>query len=646
MRLILAGRTRSNDPFIIPHSPRLWYSLAMDLERRLVDHVVVLDGAMGSELLARVPEIPSIDLAALTHPAEVLAIHLEYLQAGAEILQTATFAASRPRLETLRAGDRTEAVNSAAIKLAREAREVAGADCLVAGSLGPLAALLDPDDPRAHAELMEAHAEQAAILAGRGADLLVLESFFRLDELELALDAVASATSLPVIALMTFPAGRPPHPWGNMAAQVARLAEREVAAVGLSCAPGPMGTLEILERIPPLARPLAVEPNAGVVVHRPDRELLSPATPAYLGRFALRAVELGAAMVGSCCGTGPEHTRAIAAAVAGLAPPAARKPSVSVMAAPEERPATPPPRQPRSSLAEALVSGRFVRVVQIDPPRGANSSHLVEAVRTIATTAAIDAVDINSNPLGRLRMDSLWLAAEIERETGVATIPHVTPRDAGIMGLEAQLLGAWRAGIRNLLAITGDPSTLGDYPGHMDVNHVDIFELVRTIRRMAAGEDWSGNPIGDPPAFFTGVAVNPHAADLAHEADRLRRKIEAGASFIMSQVFFEWAPWERLLELFGGGLPVPALVAVWPLTSLKLALRLHYEVPGILVPEELLRRLEDAGPQAGRVGTEHARRLLAEAPSFAQGAYLIAPFKRPERILDLLEGLSRCAEPG
>jgi len=608
----------------------------MDFSSRLADHVVVLDGAMGSELLARVPGIPSIDLAALTHPAEVLAIHLEYLQAGAEILQTATFAASRPRLETLRAGERTEAVNEAAVKLAREAREVAGADCLVAGSLGPLAALLDPDDPRARAALEEAHAEQAAILAGRGADLLVLESFFRLDELELALDAVAGVTSLPVIALMTFPAGRPPHPWESMAAQVARLAERQVAAVGLSCAPGPMGTLEILERIRPLARPLAVEPNAGVVVHRPDRELLSPATPAYLGRFARQAVELGAAMVGSCCGTGPEHTRAIAAAVAGLRPPTAKRASVTVETRSGARPESRPQRAPSSSLSEALDENRFVRVVQIDPPRGAGSTRLVEAVRTIDAAAAIDAVDINSNPLGRLRMDSLWLAAEVQRETGVATIPHVTPRDSGIMGLQAQLLGAWRAGIRNLLAITGDPSTLGDYPGHMDVNHVDIFELVRTIRRMAAGEDWSGNVIGDPPAFFTGVAVNPHAADLVHEADRLRRKIEAGAGFVMSQVFFDWAPWERLLELFGGSLPIPALVAVWPLTSFKLALRLHYEVPGILVPGELLHRLEDAGPEAGRIGREHAQRLLAEAPRYAQGAYLIAPFKRPERILELL----------
>ncbi len=591
---------------------------------------------MGSELLARVPGIASIDLAALSHPDQVLAIHLDYLEAGAEILQTATFAASRPRLEALRAGDRTEAVNGAAVKLARDAREVAGVDCLVAGSLGPLAALLDPDDPRARQALQTAHAEQASLLAGRGVDLLVLESFFRLDELELALDAVASVTSIPVIALMTFPAGRPPHPWADMAAQVARLAQRDVAAVGLSCAPGPMGTLEILERIPPLSRPLVVEPNAGVVVHRPDRELLSPATPAYLGRFARRAVELGAAMVGSCCGTGPEHTRAIAAAVAGLRPQSTGRTAVAIRSVPELSTEANAPRQPSSGLAEALESGRFVHVVQIDPPRGANSSRLVEAVRSISAATEIDAVDINSNPLGRLRMDSLWLAAEIQRETGVPTIPHVTPRDSGVMGLQSQLLGGWRAGIRNLLAITGDPSTLGDYPGHMDVNQVDIFELLRTITRMASGEDWSGNPIGDPPAFFTGVAVNPHAADLGQEADRLRRKIDAGARFVMSQVFFEWAPWERLLDLFGGRLPIPALVAIWPLTSHKLALRLHYEVPGILVPEELLARLEAAGPEAARIGAEHARRLLDEAPDKAQGAYLIAPFKRPERILDVL----------
>ena len=604
----------------------------MDLRQRLADHVVVADGAMGSELLARIPDAPRIDLAALEHPQEVLQIHLDYLASGAEILQTATFATSRPRLRRLHADTETEVLNAAAVKLAREARDIAGVDCLVAGSIGPIAGLLDPAEPKNRATIAAAFSEQAAILAGRGADLIVLESFFRLDELRIALAAVREITQLPLIALLTFPAERAPHPWDSYAAHVAKLDAEDVAAVGLSCAPGPLGTLEILHRLPRLTHPLAVEPNAGMVVQRPGHALLSPATPSYLASFARQAVALGARLVGSCCGTGPEHTRAIAAAVKDAR--AEARPGSPVVSIQARHPA--PQRKPESGLATKLASGRFVRVVQIDPPKGANADRVLDAARLMAADGRVDAVDINSNPLARLRMDALWLAAEIQRETGLETIPHITPRDASLMGLQSQLLGAWRAGIRNLLAITGDPSLLGDYPGQLDVNQVDIFELVRAVSRMAEGADWTGNPIGDPPAFHVGVAVNPNAENLDEEISRFERKIAGGARFGMSQVFFEWAPWERFLERFGGTPPVPCLIPIWPLTSAKLALRLHYEVPGIVVPRELRQRLESAGSHAAEIGRQHAIEMLAGAPARAQGAYFIAPFKNPEAVLNLL----------
>ncbi len=566
----------------------------------------------------------------------MVAIHLAYLEAGAEILQTATFTASRPRLEELGAGAETELVNATAVKLAREAREIAGVDALVAGSIGPLAGVLDPGDPEDRAAMAAAHAEQAAVLAGRGADLLVLESFFRPDELELAVGAVREVTELPVVALLTFPVERPPHLWDVYAGRVAHVGRLPVEVAGINCAPGPMGTLEILERIPGMPVPLAVQPNAGVVVRQRDRRLLTPATPQYLASFARRAVELGASWVGGCCGTGPEHIQAMARAVAGLRP-ARRGPARAAVVVEETppRPAAPPRRRP-SPFAEKLAAGRFVHVVQLDPPKGTAMEGMLAAARSMAEHGGVDAVDINANPLGRLRMDALWTAAAIQAECGLHTIPHVTPRDASVMGLQAQLLGAWRAGIRSLLAITGDPSQIGEYAGQHDVYDVDIFELVRAISGMAAGTDWAGNPIGSPPAFTVGVAVNPNAENLREEADRLRRKVDAGASFAMSQVFFEWAPWERLLDLFGGSLPVPALVAIWPLVSFKLALRLHQEVPGIVVPAELLRALESAGAGAAEVGRERAERLLDEAPARAQGVYLIAPFRRPESVLDLL----------
>jgi len=602
---------------------------------RFADHIVVADGAMGSELLARVPAGAHLDLAPLERPKEVLAIHLAYLEAGAELIETATFAASRPKLDRLFASEVVEAVNSAGVKLAREAREISGVDCLVAGSIGPLAGIINIDDPDGPGLIAVAHAEQAAILAGRGADLLILETFFRLDELRLAIEAVRDVTDLPLIACLSFPFEKLPESHPEFAEELRELFAHDLLAAGINCAPGPQGTLDVLEHLGEPPGPIAAMPNAGSLVRRDGRILLPPATPTYLAQFARHAVELGAGLVGGCCGTGPDHIRAMAEAVRGMHPVHPRRARVAV-----EQPQPPTPAlQPRlqSTLAAKLASGKFVHVVQLDPPKGTNPERIVEAARAMVAAGRLDAVDINSNPLARLRMDSLWLASEVQRETGLETIPHITPRDASLMGLQAQLLGAWRAGLRNLLAVSGDPSQLGDYPGAHDVYHVDIFELVRSVSRMAEGFDCAGNPIGDPPTFHVGVAVNPASDDLDHEVERLRRKADAGAHFVMSQVFFAWEPWERLLERFGGKLPLPALVAVWPLPSLKLALRLHNEVPGIYVPEELLKKLEASGAEASKVGTERARELLRAAPRYAAGVYLIAPFRNPAEILHLLD---------
>ncbi len=604
------------------------------IRRRFADHVVVGDGSMGSELVGRMPAGASLETAPLTHPDLVLDIHLSYLRAGAELIETATFGASRPRLARDRVADQVETLNSTAVKLAREAREIAGVDCLVAGAIGPLAGVIDLDEPDGPATIAAAHAEQAQILAGRGADLLMLETFFRFDELALAVKAVREVCDLPLVGLLTFATERPPHQYSEQARIVDELADLDLLAVGVNCAPGPMGALEILRNTTQTRLPLAALPNAGVLSRRDGRVYMPPATPAYLARFAQQSVELGASLVGGCCGTGAEHIRAIAEAVGGLKPRPRVATSVVIadLEAPEDR-----HHRPESSLAAKFEAGEFVRVVQLDPPKGTNADAVLAAAEALARHSAVDAVDINSNPLARLRMDSLSLAAEIQRRTGLATVPHITPRDASLMGLQSQLLGAWLNGVRNLFAVTGDPSQLGDYPGVHDVYHVDIFELVRAVSRMAEGFDCAGNRIGDPPNFFTGVAVNPVVDDIQHEADRLKRKIDNGAHYAMTQVFFEWPPWERFLELFGGKLPIPVMIAVWPVQSLKMALRLHHEVPGIDVPEDLMVAMEAAGPDAAKVGRERALTLFREAPKYADGVYLIAPFKKPENVIPLID---------
>ena len=608
-----------------------------ELRRRLTDHVVVMDGAMGSELLQRLPEGARMDLAVHDHPKDVLDIHLAYIQAGAELIETSSFGCSRPRLDRAGVGDLTEKINAGSVKLAREAREISGRDVLIGGSIAPLAGVLDLDEAEGRAMIPLAHAEQAAILAGRGADLFILETFFRVDELAIAVAAVRGVSDLPIIAMMTFAHERPPHPYKEQAELLDQLAELDLVAVGVNCSPGPMGALEILRHVSQVDIPLATSPNAGTMVRREGRILMPPATPSYLGEFARKAVGLGAAVVGGCCGTGTEHVRAIAEAVDGLVPEPRATASVSVAFT---SPA-PKPVLPSSSLAAKFERGDFVHMVQLDPPKGTNVDALIEAAKAIAAHPDVDAVDINSNPLARLRMDPLFLSQLVQQKTGLEAVPHITPRDASLMGLQSQLLGAWRGGIRNLLAITGDPSQLGDFPGVHDVYHVDIFELVRSLSRLAEGFDCAGNRIGAPPGFLVGVAVNPAADDPKKEADRLRRKVDNGAHFAMSQVAFDWKAWDGFTKLFGGELPIPTMAAVWPLRSFKMALRLHHEVPGIHVHEDLLKAMEAAGADAATVGYERAVRLLREAPEKAAGAYLIAPFKQPQAILPVIDDAGR-----
>ncbi len=608
------------------------------VKQRFRDHIVVADGSMGSELLDRLPDGAIHDLAPLEHPKMVTDVHLAYLRAGAEMIETATFAASRARLQRFRMGDRVEELNSTAVKLAREAREISGKDCLIAGSIGPLAGVLDLDEPSGREAIPIAHAEQAAILAGRGADLIILETFFRADEIKIAVMALREVTDLPIIAMMTFAPERPPHQFSDQAAMIDELAELDLLAVGINCSPGPMGTLEILRATRQTRTPLAAMPNAGVLLRRDGRILMPPATPSYLTRFARQAVDAGAVLIGGCCGTGPEHVSAIVEGVRGLTPVLHRASRVVVDSDVPE-----PPRVERtpSRFAAKLARGRFVRLVQLDPPKGTSAEAILEAAAGLATHPDVDGVDVNSNPLARVRMDSLSLSQKIQQHCGLETVPHITPRDASLMGLQSQLLGAWMGGIRNLLAITGDPSQLGDYPGVHDVYHVDIFELVRSLSRLAEGFDCAGNRVGDPPNFLVGVAVNPTVDDIQHEVDRFKRKIDNGAHFAMCQVFFEWGPWERFLEFFGGTMPIPTLVSAWPIRSFKMALRLHHEVPGIVVPEDLLRDLEAAGANAAEVGRNRAIQQLREAPDYAAGAYIIAPFKKPQAVIPLIEeGLS------
>jgi homocysteine S-methyltransferase len=375
--------------------------------------------------------------------------------------------------------------------------------------------------------------------------------------------------------------------------------------------------------------PLAALPNIGLASLSGGRVIYPHAAPEYFAEFAAHARQLGARVIGGCCGTTPTEIAAIHAAVE-----EARVPRSRLEFAERELVEALGEEQRETAFARALRLREFVVSVQLDPPLGGSARGLIEVAQALRD-GGVEFVDVNDNATARAGMSSLMVSARLQREAGVETIPHLTTRDWTVLGLESMLLGAHAEGVRNVLAITGDPPEVGDYPGSRGVYEIDAVGLTELISRLNRGEDYNGRPIDAPTSFFTGVAVNPNADDLEEEAERFRRKVEAGARYAMTQIVFELEPLDRFAELLGGW-PVPILVGVFPLTSYRLALRLHNEVPGIVVPQALQDELAEAGSGAMALGLAHAKELVAEARGRFSGAYIVAPYKRPARVLDLV----------
>ncbi len=581
---------------------------------------------MSALLADAVPELRCPEEANLRSPESVIAVHVSYITAGAELIETNTFAANRRKLARLRLETEFEQIVSAGVRLAREAREVAGRDVLIAGSIGPLGELeaFDADD---HGPL---YAETAAILEGRGVDLLILETFFDVEELAQAVAAVRASSSLPVVAMLSFDDEAQTATGVGAAEAARRLAALDVAAIGANHGAGPSTVLAALAEMGKVGLPLAAMPNVGLASIAGGRVVFPLSTPEYFGEFAAQAVALGARIVGGCCGTTPAQVEAIRAAIDAARPPAAPfERGLIMLPAPSRRP------EQETRLAEAFRRGEWVVSVELDPPKGGTLEGLIDVSRTLRDSGAVGFVDVNDNPMARARMNALMASATIQRETGIETIPHVTPRDMTVMGLEGVLLGAHADGVRNILAVTGDPPEVGDYPGSRGVYEIDSIGIVRLVSRLNRGEDFLGKALDAPTSFFCGVAVNPTADDLDLELERFRAKLEAGARFAMTQALFELDSLDRFAEQLGGW-PIPVLLGVWPLRSLAMALRLHNEVPGITVPAAVLGALRDAGPDAPAVGLELARALVDESRSRVAGIYVIPPFKQPAAALELL----------
>ncbi len=606
-----------------------------DFNQRLREAVLVADGAMGSMLYEMLGPQRCLDELNATQPEAVFRVHQSYLEAGAQILETNTFGANRHKLSQLGLADRVAEFNHRGVKLAREAREAATREVLIAGSIGPPGTArqvkqLPPD------EIQRVFREQAMALEERGVDLFILETFSDVEELLGAIDAIRAFSRLPIVAELTyseegtmFDGTRPRDAW-------TKVQGRDVQAVGANCTVGPQLLLPILEELAGVAGvPLSAMPNAGFPQRVGDRIVYPKSSPEYFATFAREAAAYGVRIVGGCCGTTPEHIRAMAEAAKDLQ--VAKRVGVarSVDVAVTEKPKRIAVREPESTLWKKIQKKEFVVSVEIDPPKGTSLDRVLEQVGKVMASGRVDAIDINSGTLARMGMDALVLAGALEAH-GFETVPHLTTRDANIIGLQAMLLGAWSVGgVRNVLAITGDPPSLGDHPQTSGVYEVDSIGLVKVLTRLNQGTDWAGKSLGGATNFTIGVALNPVADDIEEEIRRFMAKVDAGAHFAMTQPIFDPEQWRCFLKKIGGKSPTPVLVGLWPLTSYKQAVRLNNEVPGIVIPKATLKELEAAGTAARDCGFASARRMLEWARTELAGAYLIPPFKRYEEVLEV-----------
>lgn len=615
---------------------------------RLQSNVVLSDGAMGTMLYdAGVQLDQCFDELNLSNPALVASVHRGYLEAGADIVETNTFGGNRFRLQQFGLGDRVRDINLRGVKIAREQREICGRPALVAGSIGPTTRTLAPYGTTAREQVQGAFREQIEALLEGGVDLLVIETISDLAEMELAVAAAQAASDLPIVAFMTF--GEDARTIaGNTVREVVRtLSDLGVAVLGANCSVGPQRILPVVEEmhetIGSTADPsfIGTMPNAGWPANVGGR-VIYPSSPEYFADFARRAVAVGARLVGGCCGTTPAHIRAMRAALDSepATAPAEERSSKPATAEIRIQSIVPPdlvaPEGPTELSGK--LGQKFVVSVEIDPPKGLNPAKALDGARLLKE-AGVDAINVADSPMARVRMSAMTLCYLIQHQVGIETILHFTTRDRSLMGLQSELLGAHAVGVRNILALTGDPPSLGDYPDSSAVYDVDSVGLIRVLSKLNSGTDSAGASIGRMAGFTVGCAVDPTRADLDEEARRLRAKLAAGANFVMTQPIFDVAVWEHFLDILGDPIPVPVLVGILPLQSSRHAEFLHNEVPGITLTDEARERMRQAGAEGRREGVKMAQELLLALESQAQGVYLMPSFGRYEVAAEVLEVL-------
>jgi homocysteine S-methyltransferase len=632
----------------LPHARRAF-------AERIARKPLLFDGAMGTLLFGRgVPQRASLDELVESHADLIGSVHREYIQAGADVIETDTFGANRLRLAPYGLADRAGKLNRRAAQIAREARDVAGRDVLICGSVGPIGAPIHGPERLPLAAVREAYREQIEGLLEGGVDLLLLETASDLEELLIGIEEARSISDLPVLASMTFGEELLAMDGTTPASAAAALEAAGVDGIGVNCGVGPEVCLDALAAMGPRSDgpPRLIMPNAGLPT-RVEGQFVYAAGPSYFAEAVPRFLAAGAQIVGGCCGTTPAHTalmrqtldQAVArgqgtAAAVGM-PLGAGTPRATQVERVSSNAAELAPAQP-TRLAQALADGRFVISVEIDPPRSVRIERTIEAARLLRD-AGVDLVNISDSAMARVRMGAMAVAFGIQHDLDLECLVHFTTRDRNLMALESELLGAHALDVRNILALTGDPPRIGDYPTGTGIWDIDSTGLIGILNRLNRGEDQAGKPIGAAAGFTIACALDPTAADPEHELDRLTGKIEAGAHVVMTQPIYSREQWECFMEhaakRWGDHLPRPVLLGILPLHTARHAEFLHNEVPGITIPDRVRAAMAAAGDRGAEVGMEMAMELLDEMRPYVQGTYIMPSFGRYELGAELVRRL-------
>ncbi len=611
-----------------------------DFLKTLKEEGILADGAMGTELYNRGVFINRcFDELNLSNPRIISEIHRDYIKAGAGLIETNTFTASRPALASFGLEDKVKDINKAGAEIACEA---AGDDVFVAGSVGPISwtqkdssEALEPDRMR------DIFCEQIEALKSGGVHTIILETFTNLEELHIAYRAAREACDLPVITQVSLKYIGEEGFAGLLPEQAATTMDSWGAdVVGVNCSDGPQGVFEAMKRMVAVtSKPLSAMPNAGLPRQVHGR-LLYLASPEYMAEYARRYAQLGVVLIGGCCGTTPAHIAEMKRFLKTLKPAARKaeriKAEVKAKPLPEVR-LIPPSEK---SAFGASLQNKFSISVEIDPPYGINTDKAIEGARFLKDLG-VDGINIADGPRAMARMSPIALAMLIKEKVGIDTIVHYCCRDRNLLGMQMDLLGAAALKLTNLLIITGDPPKMGHYPDATAVFDIDSIGLIRFVSNLNRGLDFAERPIKEPTRFLIGCGVNTGAVDVDLEASRFKQKIEAGAEFAFSQPVYDVSLLEKFFKKIGGPPSIPFFVGILPLASFRNAEFLHNEVPGMQIPKDVMKRMEDAKTREAQreMGLSIAKEVLAQAHSIkgVTGAYIFPPFGEYRKVEELLK---------